>query len=206
MYVPPAFAVTEREPLFDAIERYSFALLVSDAGGWPTATHVPLLLDRTSGEHGRLLGHMARANPHWHLLAGKQALCIFSGPHAYISPTWYEAENVVPTWNYVAVHAYGVCRLLQDEASTRQILSDTVTTYERAMPHPWALDSDTNFFQKMSQMVVAFEIPIERLEGKWKLAQNHPRERREKTAARLTEQGEENSLEIARLMRESLES
>jgi transcriptional regulator len=206
MYIPPPFAETDRTRLFEAIERYSFGLLVSQDGGSPVATHLPLLLDRSGGEQGRLLGHMARANPHWRTLAGQQVLCVFSGPHAYISPSWYEAEHVVPTWNYVAVHAYGTCRLLEDDADTRTILSDYVTTYERSLSEPWTLDTGTNFFQKMAEMVVGFEIVITRLEGKWKLGQNHPRERREKTARRLAEQGDENSQQIARLMRETLEA
>ncbi len=180
MYIPPPFAENDQARLFEMIERHSFGLLVSQDGEYPVATHLPLLVDRTGGEQGRLLGHMARANSHWRTLTEQQVLCVFAGPHAYISPTWYEAENVVPTWNYVAVHAYGTCRLLEDPEDTRAILSDYVATYERSLPKPWTLDTGTNFFQKMAQMVVAFEIVITRLEGKWKLGQNHPAERRKK--------------------------
>jgi transcriptional regulator len=99
MYVPTAFAETDEDKLHQFIETYSFGLLVSTHGGEPFATHLPFILDRHAGSHGTLVGHMARANPHWHDLEGQMVLAIFSGPHAYISPTWYESENVVPTWN-----------------------------------------------------------------------------------------------------------
>ena len=114
MYVPTAFAETDEGKLHEFMQAYSFGLLVSTHGGEPFATHLPFLLDRNAGPHGTLVGHMARANPHWHDLEGQTVLAVFSGPHAYISPTWYESENVVPTWNYVAVHAYGICRLVND--------------------------------------------------------------------------------------------
>src|SRR5262245_55708329 len=105
MYIPTAFAETDPGTLFGFIEAYSFGLLVSTHQGGPFASHLPLLLEREAGPHGTLLGHMARANPQWHDLDGQEVLAVFSGPHAYVSPTWYESEQVVPTWNYVAVHA-----------------------------------------------------------------------------------------------------
>src|SRR4051794_27392492 len=100
MYVPSAFAESDLNKLHDFIERNSFGLLVSLVKGVPFATHLPFLLERNSGPDGSLVGHMARANPHWQELEAQTVLVVFSGPHAYISPTWYEAENVVPTWNY----------------------------------------------------------------------------------------------------------
>src|SRR4051812_36029868 len=102
MYVPTAFAETDPAKLHDFIEAHSFGLLVSAPGGVPVATHLPLLLERSTGPHGCLVGHVARANPQWEGLDGKPVLAVFSGPHAYVSPAWYESENVVPTWNYVA--------------------------------------------------------------------------------------------------------
>src|SRR5262249_7747423 len=145
-------------------------------------THLPFLLERTTGPHGVLLGHVARANPHWQGLDGQPVLAVFSGPHAYVSPTWYEAENVVPTSNYVAVHAYGTCRLVDDPDGITPILTASVATFERPMPRPWSLDPSSDFFRRMVRAVVGFRIEVNRLEGKWKLNQNHPRERREKVA------------------------
>jgi len=205
MYVPAAFAETDQAKLHDFMEAYSFGLLVSTHGGEPFATHLPFLLDRDAGSHGTLVGHMARANPHWHDLEGQTVLAVFSGPHAYISPTWYESANVVPTWNYVAVHAYGTCRLVDEPQDLEGILAATVATYERSMPSPWSLDAGSDFFQKMVRAVVGFRVEITRLEGKWKLNQNHPRERRERVSRFLDRSKEQDAKEIARLMVEMLE-
>jgi transcriptional regulator len=201
MYVPASFAPPDAASLFDAIQRYSFALLVSGSGDDLTASHLPLLLDRTSGEHGTLLGHMARANSQWRGAAGQPVLAIFSGPHAYISPTWYEAAQVVPTWNYVAVHAYGRLELIEDAAQSEQILRRTVATYEAGMQTPWQLNESPEWTLRLVAQIVAFRIPIDRLEGKWKLNQNHPAERRAKVVAALERQGDESGREIVRLMR-----
>ena len=201
MYVPPHFAETDLGKLHAAIEQYSFALLVSRQGGEPFASHLPLLLDRDSGPQGTLIGHMARANPQWREAAGEPVLAIFSGPHAYISPTWYQAEHVVPTWNYVAVHAYGRLELIEDPAAVEAVLRRTVGVYEASQPSPWRLDESPEFVTRLVQQIVAFRIPIEQIEGKWKLNQNHPAERRQRVIAVLETRRDENSQEIARLMR-----
>src|SRR5207244_5542732 len=131
-YGPPDFAESDRDTLHDFIERYSFGLLVSQVGGVPFATHLPFLLDRTAGPNGTLIGHVARANPHWRELASQTALAVFSGPHAYISPTWYEATNVVPTWNFAAVHATGRAELVEDTSALLEIVTRTVAVYYSA--------------------------------------------------------------------------
>jgi transcriptional regulator len=204
MYIPTAFEEKDRGRLHDFIEAHSFGLLVSTHGGEPFATHLPFLLERAAGPHGTLVGHMARANPHWRDLDGQPVLAVFSGPHAYVSPTWYESENVVPTWNYVAVHAYGTCHLVDDAEALAGILAGTVATYERSMPNPWTLDAGTDFFRKHVRAVVGFRIEVNRLEGKWKLNQNHPEERRQKVARALEKSADEAAKEIARLIAERL--
>ena len=130
-------------------------------------------------------------------------LAVFSGPHAYISPTWYEAEKTVPTWNYVAVHAYGRLELNEDLAEAEAVLRRTIETYEASQPIPWRLEESPEFVARLTQQIVAFRILIERLEGKWKLNQNHPPERRAKVVRVLESLQDENSREIARLMREN---
>src|SRR6266480_1405054 len=130
MYIPAAFAEHDLNRLHDFIEQNSFGLLVSQVDGLPFASHLPFLLDRTAGPHGTLVGHMARANPHWRELAGQTALAVFSGPHAYVSPTWYEAENVVPTWNYVAVHASGRAAVVEDPSALLDIVQRSAAVYE----------------------------------------------------------------------------
>jgi transcriptional regulator len=202
MYVPAHFAEPDLHKLHDAIEQYSFATLVSEVAGEPFASHLPLLLDRGGGRRGTLIGHMARANPQWQEAAGQRVLAIFAGPHAYISPTWYEADKTVPTWNYVAVHAYGHLELIDDLATAEAVLRRTIDAYEATQPSPWQLEESPEFVSRLTQQIVAFRIPIDRLEGKWKLNQNHPPERRAKVVTVLESRTDENSREIARLMRD----
>ena len=147
---------------------------------------------------------MARANPHWRDLDGRPVLAVFSGPHAYVSPSWYEADDVVPTWNYVAVHATGTFRLADDPDATANILAATVATYERGMPEPWKLDTAGDYFRTRARAVVGFRVEVSRLEGKWKLNQNHPAERREKVVRALQQSEDQDAREVARLMAEVL--
>lgn len=208
MYIPTYSAVTDLARLHDAIEQYSFGMLVSaEAGGALVASHLPFLLDRSRGLQGTLIAHMARANPQWRNIGEQKVLVVFSGPHAYISPTWYEAERVVPTWNYVAIHAYGPLELIEDIDEAIAILEQTVNHFERPLPRPWRpSDQPKEFISQLTRQIVAFRIPIERLEGKWKLNQNHPPERREKVVAALESVGGDESLSIAALMRQELAS
>jgi transcriptional regulator len=205
MYVPASFRETDLDVLHAFVEQHSFAILVSDAGGEPFGTHLPFLLDRQRGPHGTLVGHMARANPHWQTAAGKRALAIFHGPHAYISPAWYESENVVPTWNYVAVHAYGTLQAIDDRERLLEVLRQTVDRYESSRPVPWRLESQKDeFLARMLDAIVGFEIPIDRFEGKWKLNQNHPAERRGQVIRALESSSSPDAAAIARLMEETL--
>ena len=204
MYLPAAFAEPDLTKLHDFIEQHSFGLLVTQVEGLPFASHLPLLLDRTAGPHGTLVGHMARANPQWREAGGQTALAIFSGPHAYISPTWYEAEQVVPTWNYAAVHAYGRVEVIEDEGALLDIVERSVRVYEQAMPRPWSFDPSSTFVERMLAQIVGFRIEIEKIEGKWKLNQNHPVERRRKVVRALSEQDNENAQSIAAMMQARL--
>ncbi|MEI8381724.1 MAG: FMN-binding negative transcriptional regulator [Planctomycetota bacterium] len=201
MYIPPSFLETDVEKLHDFMEQHSFATLISTQADEPFASHLPLLINRDSGPCGSLIGHMARANSQWQSAAGQQILAIFHGPHAYISPGWMETQNVVPTWNYVAVHAYGVLRLIEDHDQLRQIVTRTVDHYESSRERPWSLESpDTSFIEKLLGAIVGFEIVVDQLEGKWKLNQNHPVERREQIIQGLRDTGMTDELQIADLM------
>jgi transcriptional regulator len=200
MYIPAAFAETDLVKLQDFIEQNSFGLLVSQVDGLPFATHLPFLLERASGPHGTLVGHMARANPQWREAAGQTALAIFSGPHAYISPTWYEAEHVVPTWNYTAVHAYGRVEVIEDKSALLDIVRETVRIYEQAMPRPWSFDPSSSFMDRLLGQIVGFRIKIETIHGKWKLNQNHPVERRKKVVRALRELDNENANAVAAMI------
>jgi transcriptional regulator len=206
MYIPAAFAETDLATLHDFIEQHSFGLLVSQVEGIPFATHLPFLLDRQAGAQGTLVGHVARANPQWRNLAEQSALVVFSGPHAYVSPTWYEASDVVPTWNYVAAHVYGQAQIIDDEEGLRDIVERSVQAFERGMPQPWSLGGADVFLKRMLAQIVGFRIEIASIEGKWKLNQNHPPERREKVVRALQGRGDEQALAVATLMQASLSS
>jgi transcriptional regulator len=205
VYIPASFAVTDSEVLHAFIEEHSFATLITVYDGVPFASHLPLLLELDHPPHGRLVGHMARANPQWQGADGSPVLAVFHGPHAYISPAWYEAQNVVPTWNYVAVHVCGTLRLVEEREQLRSIVERTVEAYEHGRAAPWSLLSpDAEFIERLLGSIVGFTIEIERIEGKWKLSQNHEAARREKVIHALRSAGGEDRLEIAALIDRTL--
>ena len=204
MYIPAAFRVDDRQRLHDFIEGHNFGLLVSQFDGEPFASHLPFLLDRTAGPSGTLVGHMARANPQWQQLDGQEVLLVFSGPHAYVSPTWYEADDVVPTWNYVAVHAYGRAAVVEGWDALLDIVRRSVAVYEAGMARPWVLDTTGSSMDRFLPHIVGFRIEIDRLEGKWKLNQNHPVERRKKVADILGGQSGGDARAVAEMMRAML--
>src|SRR5260221_5578774 len=131
MYIPAAFQIDDWQTLAAFMHENSFATVISYADGAPFGSHLPILLEDAAGPPGRLLGHMARANPQWHHFAGgAEVLVIFHGPHGYVSPQWYKDQPAVPTWNYAAVHAYGFPHILDDEDAVTSILDRTVRKYE----------------------------------------------------------------------------
>ena len=172
MYVPKAFREDDVARLHEFIRAWSFGLLVTDVDGVPGATHLPFVLDAAAGAQGRLIAHVARANPQWQTFDGtRQALAVFGGPHAYVSPTWYAASPAVPTWNYAAIHAYGHPRILEGAEATRDAVERLVREHDAS----WRLaDQPVEFVAGMLRGIVAFELPIDRLEGKLKLSQNRP--------------------------------
>lgn len=173
MYIPDAFQVTDDAVLDEFIRTHSFATLISAMDGTPFATHLPMLLDRTQSSPGVLLGHVARANPHWRMFDGqREALAIFHGPHAYISPSWYATAPAVPTWNYAVVHVYGIPRLIEQEAELSALVDRLVSTYEAGIEKPWPGELPADFKTNMLKSIVGFEMAIARIEGKFKLGQN----------------------------------
>ena len=202
MYLPRHFAESDRARLHALMREHEFATLVTVVEGKPFATHLPLLLDPDRGEHGVLLGHMARANPQWRGFDGTaEALAIFAGPHAYVSPRLYATHPSVPTWNYAAVHAYGAPRLLEEEAA-RGLLARTVARYEGTGDGAWSMDGlPEDYVAGMLRGLVAFEIEIARIEGKFKLSQNRPEEDRRRVAAALGKGDDPPGRGVAALMR-----
>jgi transcriptional regulator len=177
MYIPKAFHIDDLQVIHEFIDSNSFATLVSTVDGVPFATHLPLLCDRTRSPHGVLLGHLARANPQWHAFDGRrEALVIFQGPHAYVSPRWYTTTPAVPTWNYTAVHVYGVPYLIEDAGEFSGLLDRLIAFYESGMPHPWPGVLPEDFRDQLMRGIVGFAMDIRRIEGKFKLSQNRSRE------------------------------
>jgi transcriptional regulator len=175
VYIPRHFEITDTAWCHALMRAQSFAIMMTaDDGGQPFATHLPILVDPARGRLGTLRGHVARANPHWrYLAAGRPTLVIFAGAHAYVSPAWYATHPSVPTWNYVAVHATGTGALVEDSGRVKTLLADLVRTYEGGAPSAWSLEGlPADYLAGMQRGIVAFEIPIERLEGKAKLSQN----------------------------------
>ena len=202
MYLPTAFAETDDGRIRAFIDTNDFGILVTSVEGRPFATHLPLILDRERGSQGTLLGHMARANPHWRAFDGSEALVIFAGPHCYVSPRWYEAQPSVPTWNYAAVHVYGTPRLLVDDSAPRQLLSDMVARYEGVGEGAWAMDGlPEGYLKGMLRAIVAFEIPIARIEAKFKLSQNRSPADRDRVITALESAGGAAESGVAALMR-----
>ncbi|HKC08354.1 MAG TPA: FMN-binding negative transcriptional regulator [Methylomirabilota bacterium] len=175
MYIPKQFQITDPAWCHALMRARSFAAMITaDDAGVPFATHLPILVDPARGSFGTLRAHVARANPHWrYLAAGRPTLVIFSGAHAYVSPSWYATHPSVPTWNYVAVHATGTGALVEDPEQVKALLADLVRTYESPGPSAWSFEGlAADYLAGMQRGIVAFEIPIERLEGKAKLSQN----------------------------------
>ena len=204
MYRPRYYAIDDVQVLHRFMQDQSFALLVTAGDGAPFASHIPLLLDQGTGDQGRLLGHVAKANPQWQAFDGKtEALAVFWGPHAYVSPNWYESEKVVPTWNYVTVHAYGKPVVIDDPETIRQGQAQLVDTYESDATGNWSMDDMDGDYQKnMLKGIVAFEMQIGRLEGKFKLNQKSSAADREGAIKGLRQTGDAEAAEVARLMAE----
>jgi transcriptional regulator len=187
MYSPKFNQVHDRAILIEAMQAYSFAILfgpqsIPDAPTPLVATHLPLVV-KDEGPHGVLEGHFARANRHSQSLAGREALAVFSGPHTYVSPTLYVDPLSVPTWNYIAVHAYGTLQLIEDGSGKDALVTALINSHEPAFTEKWrAMPED--FRRSMLAGIIGFRIPIARIEGKFKISQNRAEaERRNVQAA-----------------------
>ncbi len=202
MYIPAAFRETRPEMLQALMRQNSFATVVSHGAEGMVASHLPFLLDPERGPQGTLLGHMARANPQWQDFRDEaEVMVIFTGPHAYVSPSWYQAELSVPTWNYAAVHAYGIPTLVEESAALYGILAAMVRTYEAPLDKPWTLPPPDDFLSRMMKAIIGFEIRITRLEGKLKLNQNRSSADQESVVAALRHYGDPLGIEVAELMK-----
>jgi transcriptional regulator len=207
MYVPASFAVSDEKTLESFIERYDFATLITGSATGLVASHIPLML-RGSAGNALLIGHVARGNSQWkHFDGNTEALAIFHGPHAYVSPTWYATSPAVPTWNYAAVHVYGKPRAKEDAYFTTVALRDLVARHEGSRTTPWRTEGlAADVYEKLTKGIVAFEMPIERIEGKFKLGQNRSREDRLGMLDGLDAEKSRDADALAAFIRETLKS
>ena len=177
MYIPKFNLVTDRATLLEAMRAYSFAILFSappepDRTPPPVATHLPLVV-KDEGEHGVIEGHFARANHHWQTLVGHEVLIVFPGPHSYVSPSLYAESLSVPTWNYIAIHAYGTVQLVDGETEKTALLEGLIAQHEPAYLDQWR-SLPNGFRRTMLAGIVGFRVHIARIEGKFKISQNRP--------------------------------
>lgn len=202
MYVPPAFREDDPETLRRIMREARLSTLVTATQEGLVATPLPLFLDESEGAFGTLHGHVAKANPQWKLNPAGEALVVFMGPDAYVTPSWYPSKRehgkVVPTWNYAAVHAYGPVEFYEDEHRLREAVTRLTDLYEKPREDRWAVtDAPEPFIRAQLRGIVGVRLPITRIEGKRKMSQNRPEADRDGVAAALAGSERESDRQVA---------
>lgn len=206
MYIPTQFDEPRSDVLHELIRAHPLATLITLGAQGLEANPIPLLLRQDGSPFGTLVGHVARANPLWREFdASVDALAVFQGPQAYITPSWYATKQqtgkVVPTWNYAVVQARGPLRAIEDPAWLRALLGELTAQQEAARPAPWSVDdAPRDYVDALLRAIVGIEIPVTRLSGKWKVSQNQPAANRAGVAAGLTADGDAGAAAMARLV------
>jgi transcriptional regulator len=205
VYVPAHFRLDDPAVLRAFMRAHAFATLVTVVDGAPFATHLPVLVDDDErGEAGTglvLRAHVARANPQWQTLEEQDALVMFTGPHAYVSPSWYTVVPSVPTWNYTAAHAYGRGRILTERDDVLDLLRRLTDKEEAGFARPWSVDRlSDEYVDTMMRAIVAFAIPVARIEGKYKLSQNRSADDRAGVTEALARSSDGTARDVATLM------
>lgn len=200
MYIPDFNRVEDRSTSLAFMKANPFAILISNSDRGPVATHLPLLV-RESAETVVITGHFAKANHQWSIIEEQESLVIFHGPHAYISPSLYEAQESVPTWNYAAVHAYGKGRLLKQESEAMQVLANLIHEFDSSYYEQWSSLSE-QYRSTMLHRIVAFEIQATRIEAKFKLGQNRTKIEQDNLIRALEHSSDSAMTGLAALMRQ----
>lgn len=205
MYTPPAFRDEDRDSIRATLRAARLAHFITATADGVMATLLPLYIDQNEGEHGVVYGHLAKANPQGRTAAIGDGLAIFMGPDAYITPSWYatkqETGKVVPTWNYVAVHAHGPVEFFDDPARLLQVVTRLTDIHEDERAAPWRVsDAPADFIQAQLRGIIGIRMPITRLEGKRKMSQNRSLADRSQVAAGLAESPRPSEREAAALV------
>ncbi len=203
MYTPKHFKIHDKNEIFEFINANSFAILVSNNKGRLNASHIPVLLKSGEGENGFLYGHVAKANQQLKNI-DEEVLVIFPGAHKYISPSWYETNQAVPTWNYLSVHVYGKIKILGDKEEKIKVIRDVVKYFEGDESKYNVNELKTDYFEGLLKGIVAFKIEITDVQGKQKISQNHPEQRQQRVINELEKFNDRDSNEIAALMKNNL--
>jgi transcriptional regulator len=202
MYNPPHFKNDDVAALHGAIRTYAFGSLVTVGADGIEVSHVPMLIDPEPAPYGTLIGHLSKANAQWRTARPDvPALAMFLGPDAYVTPAWYatkrENGKVVPTWNYVAIHARGVLRFFHEPDRLLGVVTRLTETHEAGRSDPWKVtDAPAEYVEGMLKGIVGFELSIAKLEGKWKMSQNRPAEDRAGVVEGLRAEGEAEVADI----------
>jgi transcriptional regulator len=200
MYNPENFKETNPERVTALIDGHSFGMLVTAPGGVPFVSHLPFIFERSADSQGKLLGHMARANPQWqHFEVSSEVLVVFQGPHAYVSPSWYSSPGV-PTWNYAVVQLRGIPRLIEGESELEALVEQLTHVHESHLPNPWTPNLTGERRSKLLNMIVGFEIEITDIQGKFKLSQNRPPEDQRSVVDKLSQSSNQTETAVAKLM------
>jgi transcriptional regulator len=205
MYCPPFFKEDRPEVYISLIRQYPLATIVRNTTDGLEADHIPLMHAAVPGSPGKLIGHVAKANPLWQSAAAEKLLVVFQGPSAYISPNWYatkkEAGKVVPTWNYAVVHVHCTLTAIHDSEQVLGIVSTLTDRHESSQEHPWRVaDAPADFTNQLAGNIVGIELAINRIQGKWKVSQNQPAANRASVVRGLLAEGGELAAQMARLV------
>jgi len=196
MYIPESFEEKDLEKIFQLVEKYSFATVITSPKAIPLATHLPLMVER-EGSNIRLIGHMARANEQWrHFLEQGEILVIFHGPHCYISPSNYFKLDA-PTWNYAAVHMYGSATIIEEEKKLVELVESLAKKYESSRSNP----VEPGYSDRLIQYIVGFTIKVSRVEAKFKMSQNRSDAERQNVICNLAKSEDDNERSVAQLMK-----
>lgn len=198
MYIPKHFEQNDREKSIAFMRAYNFAIVVSVKDEIPIATHLPFVIEERDSELV-LISHMSKANEQWKTVAEKDVLVIFSEPHAYISPTLYEKQQNVPTWNYVSVHAYGKITILDSDEGKLSVLHKQMQFFEESYIEQFKT-LDQKYIDGLLKGIVAFEIAITNLQAKEKLSQNKTNSEREKIKKHLEESDDTTQQSVGKMM------
>jgi transcriptional regulator len=205
LYIPKYFEINDLSRIKEFLDSYGFGLLINNAQDDLTGTHLPFLYEANEGDKGVLYTHVARNNPQWQSLSpDKKVLAVFSGPHGYISPSWYSSNPAVPTWDYTAIHIYAYPELIEDKEKLNDLLTKTANFYEKQNGTDWKPDFTGDYYQKLAQAIVGIKLKIVDIQASFKLSQNKSAEDKNKVIAALKAKGNPKSMELSELIKKYL--